>query len=60
MFNFIKDKEKGKTWFGGKCETAKKKRNEALKRIKRKSIHNIIEQYKLERNEYVRVRREDI
>ena len=56
---FYKVKEKGKKeWFNGKCERAKKRRDEAWRIMKRKPIQKRKE-YKLERNEYVRVRREE-
>ena len=48
-----------KKWFNGKCETAKKKRDEAWRIMKRKPIQERKEEYKLERNEYVRVRKEE-
>ena len=47
-----------KEWFNRKCEKAKKRRDEAWRRMKRKSIQE--KEYQLERNEYVRVRREEI
>ena len=37
---------------------AKKKRDEARRRMKRKPVQERKEEYKLERNEYVRIRRE--
>ena len=58
-FYKVKEKDK-KGWFNGKDERAKKRRGEALKRMKRKPVQERKEEYKLERNEYVRVRREEI
>ncbi len=43
----------------GKCEEPKKKRDEAWKRLRRKLNPKNREEYKLARNEYVRVRREE-
>ena len=37
----------------------KKRRDEAWRRMKRKPIQERKEEYKLERNEYVRIRREE-
>ena len=55
---FYKVKEKGKKkWFNGKCKRAKKRKDEAWRRMKRKLIQQRKAEYKLERNEYVRVRR---
>ena len=55
---FYKVKEKDKTeWFNGKCESAKKRRDEAWRRTKRELIQERKEEYKIDKNEYVRVRR---
>ncbi len=57
-FNKIKEKVR-KEWYNGEFEKAKKKRDEPLKRLKRKLNHRNREEYELARNKYVRVRREE-
>ena len=57
---FYKVKEKAKKeWFNGKCERAQKRRDEAWRRMKRKPTQERKEEYKLERTEYLRIRREE-
>ncbi len=48
-----------KEWYNGKCEEAKNKRDKALKGLRRKFDHRNREEYKLARNEYIRVIREE-
>ena len=58
---FYQVKERGKKeQFNGKCERAKRRRDEAWRRMKRKPVQERKEEYKLKRNEYVRVRREEM
>ena len=45
-------------WLNGKCERAKKIRNETWKRMEEKPIQRT-ESYRQSKNEYVRVRREE-
>ena len=54
----VKDKGR-KDWFNLKCISAKKKRYEAFKRMRRKPTQENKAKYKSERNEYVRIRREE-
>ena len=59
-FPFYKVKEKRKKkQCNGKCARVQKKRDEAWKRMERKQIQKRKE-HKIERNEYVKVRREKI
>jgi len=46
-----------KEWFNAVCVKAKEKRDKAWKRMKRKSTERNRGEYKLARNEYVRIRR---
>ncbi len=57
-FNKITKKGR-KEWYNGECEKANKKRDEAWERLRRKLNNRNREEYKLARNEYVRVRREE-
>ncbi len=53
-------KEKGrKEWYNGECEKAKNKRDEEWKTLRRELNHRNGEEYKLTRNYYVKVRREE-
>ena len=57
---FDQVKEKGKKeWFNRKYNRAKMEKDRAWMRMKRKQKQITKEEYKLERNEYVRVRREE-
>ena len=59
LFYKVNEKGKRKLWFNRKCERAKKRRDEAWRRMKRKLVQKRKEEYKLGRKEYVRVRREE-
>ena len=55
-----KVKEKGKKdWFNKRCATAKAKRDKAFKRLMKRPTQENKTEYKLERNEYVKIRREE-
>ncbi|XP_050725009.1 uncharacterized protein LOC127002828 [Eriocheir sinensis] len=54
-----KPKEKGKNdWFNARCADAKEKRDKAWKRLKRNKNQRNKEDFKIARNEYVKIRRE--
>jgi len=55
----MKGKIKRKEWYNRKCELAEKEKEEAWNRWRRKGSHKLWEKYKLARNEYVRIRREE-
>ena len=55
----VKDENRRNPWFNGRCNTAKRKRDKAWRKWRKTRTAEAGNEYKTERNEYVRIRREE-